>query len=48
MAILVVEVVVAMYTILKDVQTVMDAFVILALYPLSLVIVYGLFLLGWG
>ena len=47
-AILMVELLIALYVVIKENHTVFDAFVILALYPLSLVAVYSLYLLGWG
>jgi len=47
-AILLVEYLICMYTIFKSVHTVLDAFIILSFYPLSLVLVYFLYTIGWG
>ena len=47
-AILMVEVAMGTYVLVKQNHLVLDSFFIIAMYPLSIVIVYFLYYIGWG
>jgi len=47
-AILMVEIIIASYVLLKSTHLVLDSYFILALYPLAIVVVYFLYLLNFG